>query len=63
MPGKWYSVTAVVHGGEFAVTLHDHATLKGKHAAIDVDKTEIEFLASGDSILFDDLKARTISAK
>ena len=62
-PGKWYSVTAVVHGGEFAVTLHDHATLKVKHPAIDVDKTEIEFLASGDSILFDDLKARTISAK
>lgn len=55
--GQWYSVTAVVRGGEFAVTLHDHATLKGRHPAIDVDKTEIEFLASGDSVLFDDLQA------
>lgn len=55
--GKWYTVTAVVHGKDFAVTLHDHATLKGSHDAIDVDKTEIEFLAGGDSVLFDDLKA------
>lgn len=55
--GQWYSVTAVVHGAECAVTLHGHATLKGRHPAIDVDKTEIEFLASGDAILFDDLQA------
>lgn len=61
-PGKWYAVTAVVHAEEFAVTLHDHATLKGRDAAIQVDKTEIEFLAGGDSILFDDLTARTIQS-
>ena len=61
--GEWYAVTAVVHGEEFAVTLHDHATLKGHHPAIHVDKTEIEFLASGVSILFDDLKAYTVTAK
>ncbi len=62
-PGQWYSVTAAVHGGEFGVTLHGHATLKGAHAAIDVGKTEIEFLASGDSILFDDLEAHAIEGK
>jgi hypothetical protein len=56
-PGKWYDVSAVVHGEEFAVTLHGQATIKGKHPEINVDKTEIEFLAGGDSILFDDLKA------
>lgn len=60
---QWYSVSAVVKGEEFAVTLHDHATLKGSHPAVDVDKTEIEFLAGGDSILFDDLKAWTVVAK
>ncbi|MCX7007116.1 MAG: hypothetical protein NTY53_07685 [Kiritimatiellaeota bacterium] len=61
--GEWYAVTAVVCGEEFAVTLHGHATLKGRHPAINVSKTEIEFLASGDSILFDDLKAHTVTAK
>lgn len=55
--GQWYDLSAVVQGERFAVTLHGHATLKGRHAAIDVDKTEIEFLAAGDSILFDDLEA------
>ena len=55
--GEWYSVTAVVLGEEFAVTVHGHARLKGRHPAINVEKTEIEFLASGDSILFDDLNA------
>ncbi len=53
----------MVCGEEFAVTLHDHVTLKGRHPAINVDKTEIEFLASGDSILFDNLKAHTATAK
>lgn len=61
--GVWYAVTAVVCGEEFAVTLHDHATLKGRHPAINVDKSEIEFLASGDSIFFDDLKVHTVTAK
>lgn len=62
--GTWYSVTAVVHGEEFAVTLHDHATLKGRHPAINVGKTEIEFLASGDSVLFEDLNAwKVVSGK
>lgn len=60
---RWYAVTAVVHGEEFAVTLHDHATLKGRDPAINVDKTEIEFLAGGDSILFDDLQARTVQGE
>lgn len=54
---RWYTVAAVAHGPEWAVTLDDVATLKGRHPAIDVDKTEIEFLAGGDSVLFDDLKA------
>ncbi len=58
--GQWYAVTAIVHGEQFVVTLHDHATLKGSHPAIDVDKSEIEFLAAGDSILFDDLIARKV---
>jgi hypothetical protein len=58
--GEWYAVTAVVKGEEFTVTLQDQATLKGRNPSINVDKTEIEFLASGDSILFDDLKATTI---
>ncbi len=61
--GEWYAVTAVVCGEEFAVTLHDHATLKGRHPSIHVDKTEIEFLAGGVSILFDDLKAYKVAAK
>lgn len=61
--GQWYSVTAVVKGEEFAVTLHDHATLKGSHPAIDVDKMEIEFLAGGDSVLFDDLQAWAVVAQ
>jgi hypothetical protein len=52
-----------VHGEEFAVALDEQATLKGRHPAIDVDKTEIEFLASGDAILFDDLKAHAVEAK
>jgi hypothetical protein len=58
--GEWYAVTAVVKGEEFTVTLQDQATLKGRNPSINVDKTEIEFLASGDSILFDDLKATAI---
>ena len=62
-PGQWYSVTAVVHGEDAAVTLHDQATLKGHHPAFNVDKTEIEFLASGDSILFDDLQAWGVKAQ
>jgi len=61
--GEWYAVTAVVQGEEFAVTLHGHATLKGRHPAINVDKTEIEFLAGGASILFDDLKAHAVATK
>jgi hypothetical protein len=61
--GEWYAVTAVVHGEEFTATLHDHAELKGRHAGINADKTEIEFLASGDSVLFDDLKAVAIEPK
>lgn len=56
-PGEWYAVTATVQGEDFTATLHDHTALKGRHPAINVDKTEIEFLAGGDSILFDDLKA------
>jgi glycerophosphoryl diester phosphodiesterase len=59
--GEWYSVTAVVHGEEFGVALQGHATLKGRDRAINVDKTEIEFLASGDSVLFDDLNAWTVA--
>ncbi|MEI7730924.1 MAG: hypothetical protein WCO56_15220 [Verrucomicrobiota bacterium] len=59
-PGEWYAVTAVVQGEEFSATLQGHATLKGRHPGINVDKTEIEFLAGGDSILFDDLKASTV---
>ena len=58
--GEWYAVTALVKGEEFTVTLQDQATLKGRNPSINVDKTEIEFLASGDSILFDDLKATAI---
>ena len=61
--GEWYAVTAVVQGEEFTATLHDHATLKGRHPGIDADKTEIEFLAGGDSMLFDDLKASRVEAK
>jgi hypothetical protein len=61
--GQWYDVTAVVHGEHVAVEIKDHATLKGRHPALDVDKTEIEFLASGDSILFDDLQAWHAQAK
>lgn len=61
--GQWHCVTAVVHGEEFAVTLDDQATLKGRHPAIDVDKTEIEFLASGDGVLFDDLQAHAVKPK
>lgn len=62
-PGEWYAVTAVVQGEEFTATLQEHATLKGRHPGINVDKTEIEFLASGDSICFDDLKASTVEPK
>lgn len=61
--GEWYAVTAVVKGEEFTATLQDQATLKGRHPGIDVDKTEIEFLAGGDAILFDDLKASTVESQ
>ncbi len=44
----------------YTVLLQDHATLKGRHSGISVGKTEIEFLAGGDSILCDDLKASTV---
>lgn len=54
----WYDMTAVVKGTEFAVTLHNHATLRGSHTALDVDKTEIEFMSSGEeAAMFDDLLA------
>ncbi len=62
-PGEWYAITAIVQGEEFTATLQDHATLKGHHPGINVDKTEIEFLAGGDSILFDDLKASSVEAR
>ncbi len=55
--GEWYSVTTLVRGEEFVASVLGHATISGRHPAIDVEKTEIEFLASGDSILFDDLRA------
>lgn len=60
-PGEWYSVTASVQGAAFTATLEGHAALKGSHPGINVEKTEIEFLASGDSILFDDLRANSIA--
>ncbi len=56
-PGEWYAVSAQVKGSEFTASLEGQASLKGRHAGIDVDKTEIEFLAGGASVLFDDLKA------
>ncbi|HSH93160.1 MAG TPA: hypothetical protein VK968_03365, partial [Roseimicrobium sp.] len=61
--GKWYSVTATVRGEEFTAEIQGVASLKGRHAAINVDKTEIEFMASGDSILYDDLMATVIPPK
>lgn len=61
--GEWYAVTAIVHGAEFAVEIKGEAMVKGRHPLIDVDKTEIEFLASGDAVLFDDLTAFSISAR
>lgn len=61
--GEWYAVTAIVHGAEFAVEIKGEAMVKGRHPVIDVDKTEIEFLASGDAVLFDDLTAFSISAR
>ncbi len=61
-PNAWPAVTATVQNQDFTATWQDHATLKGHHPAINVNKTEIEFLAGGDSILLDDLKA-TIPAQ
>ena len=38
-------------------------TLKGRYPAINADKTEIEFLVGGDSILCDDLKGWAIDER
>lgn len=56
-PDAWIPVQARVQGGTFTVTLPEIGTLEGHHPALDVDKTEIEFLAGGRSIWFDDLRA------
>jgi hypothetical protein len=40
--------------------LQDHATLKGRHSGVSAEKTEIEFLAGGDSLFCDALKASTV---
>lgn len=61
--GRWYQVRASVHGAEFAAAIEGRPPLKGTHAAIDVDKTEVEFMAGGDSILFDDLRVTQPPAK
>ena len=57
-PGEWHHVRATVRGGHFHVVLDGRTTLEGRHPGIDVAKTEIEFLAGGASVLFDDLVAR-----
>lgn len=53
--GRWYDVRVSVRGGEFCATVGDYPMLRGDHVGIDLDKTEVEFLAGGNSILFDDL--------
>ena len=62
-PGEWHSVRATVRGGQFQVVIDGHTTLEGSHPGIDVAKTEIEFLAGGDSILFDNLVANHLDSK
>jgi hypothetical protein len=57
-PDEWHTVRATVRGPHFHVVLDGRTTLEGRHPGIDVAKTEIEFLAGGDSVLFDDLVAR-----
>lgn len=62
-PGEWHTVRATVRGGHFHAVIDGRTTLEGKHPGIDVAKTEIEFLAGGASILFDDLIAHPLDAK
>jgi hypothetical protein len=62
-PGEWHTVRATVRGGHFHAVIDGRTTLEGKHPGIDVAKTEIEFLAGGASILFDDLVAHHLDAK
>ena len=62
-PAEWHSVRATVRGGHFHAVIDGRTTLEGNHPGIDVAKTEIEFLAGGASILFDDLVAHHLDAK
>ncbi len=61
--GVWYAVQASVSGANFKAEVEGQPPLVGSHSAIDVDKTEVEFLASGDAILFDDLVVKVPSVK
>jgi len=54
-PGRWYSVRAEVRGDQLSAEIEGVSPLSGGHPAIDVDKTEVEFLAGGVAMLFDDL--------
>ena len=49
-------MTVVVSGPQLAARVDDEPVLTGAHAALDVEKTEVEFMAGGDSILFDGLR-------
>ncbi|HEX8915718.1 MAG TPA: family 16 glycoside hydrolase [Humisphaera sp.] len=53
--GQWHTVTAAVAGGDFAAQVDDGPVLHGRHEAIDTDKTEVEFMAGGGTVSFDDL--------
>jgi hypothetical protein len=52
----WYQVTAVLQGVNVGVTIEGQGTFKGSEAQLDVNKTEVELMAGGDSIRYDDLK-------
>lgn len=54
--GAWYNASVTIHGMELSVEIEGVGTLKGSHPALDVAKTEVEFLASGDAVLYTDLR-------
>jgi hypothetical protein len=58
--GEWHQALIVIRGENFSVEIDGKPVLSGKHPAINVPKTEVEFFASGDAMFYDDLRVESL---
>lgn len=56
-PGEWHRMLIEVQGKEMLAQVDGKVFAFGEHAGIDVDKASLGLALSGDSMLFDDVRA------